>query len=152
MQIKEVEQETKKRAQYRKLISLNEQELNHQIVVSLKWMKYLYILLEMTSKLCKENDVLFFNLDLFEKVVMLRSAANEMRINCNLPPGHMIYEESDVDYILQGYKADESYFTKEDGSIMDGEEVANMLVDKYGKYVQEIKVCFSIGCNKSSWC
>ena len=58
------------RVQYSKLLALERKEILNQKEISDSWVKYVFLLLEMTMQHCQDKNILFHNLDEFQQVSM----------------------------------------------------------------------------------
>jgi hypothetical protein len=89
------------RKQYSKLLALERKEMQSQKVLSDVWVKYIYLLVEMTIADSKEKGILFFNLDEFSQTLILRETANKLRELSQLPPYDVIYDPLDAGIIVE---------------------------------------------------
>eukprot|EP01038_Epipyxis_sp_PR26KG_P012491 gene12491-16757_t len=130
------------RKQYSKLLSLEKKEMQNQKDISDVWMKYIYILLENTMKDCKNNNILFHNLDEFEQTLLLRKKANELRHEFGLPHYEVIYDSLDASVIVDKVMKDSDKVTSLGlvgaNGVLTGEEVGEILSSKYGQELRSI--------------
>lgn len=59
------------RVQYSKLLALERKEMLNQKEISDSWVKYVFLLLEVTMQHCQDKNILFNNLDEFQQVSMV---------------------------------------------------------------------------------
>ena len=59
------------RVQYSKLLALERKEILNQKEISDSWVKYIFLLLEVTMERCQDKNILFHNLDQFQQVMLL---------------------------------------------------------------------------------
>merc|ERR1711871_607965 len=88
--------EDQNRKQYSKLIALERKEMQNQKDISDIWVKYIYMLMEVTMAYCKKENILFHNEDTFSQTLLLRKNANELRISCGLPSYEIVYDPVDA--------------------------------------------------------
>ena len=135
------------RKQYSKLLALERKEMQNQKEISDTWVKYIYLLLEVTMAHCKEKNILFHNEDQFSQTLLLREKANELRALCNLPPYSVIYDPLDAAAIVSFLSAGESTAAKSsvlgatlDVPLADVEQVMVALNMKHSKLLKSIPV------------
>jgi len=126
------------RKQYAKLLNLEKKEITNQKVISDTWVRYIYLLLEVTMKKCVDEGVLFHNLDEFQQTIILRKVANELRFKCRLPSYEVIYDPLDASEIVDRLSVDP--FGVEYGLTLPIEEVVKLLNDKYEDTLQSVSV------------
>ena len=135
------------RKQYAKLLALERKEMQNQKDISDTWVKYIYLLLEITMHHCKENNILFHNEDQFSQTLLLRKMANELRSLCNLPSYDVVYDPLDASAIISNLASGESPVLKSsilgatfDIPLSDVGQVLPSLNSKYGKLLKSIPV------------
>lgn len=126
------------RKQYAKLLNLEKKEISNQKVISDTWVRYIYLLLEVTMDKCTEEKVLFHNLDEFQQTILLRKVANELRFKCRLPPYEVIYDPLDASEIVERLSVDP--FGVDYGLTLSIEEVVKLLNDKYEDTLKSVSV------------
>ena len=135
------------RKQYSKLLALERKEIQNQKDISDTWVKYIYLLLEVTLAHCKEKNILFHNEDQFSQTLILRQKANELRALCSLPPYEVVYDPLDASAIVAFLARGESAVAQSsvlgvplDISLADGDQVLSALNAKHGKLLKSIPV------------
>lgn len=124
------------RKQYVKLLTLERKEMQNQKVISDIWVKYIYMLLEVTMKSCKDSGALFHNLDQFAQTVLLRETANKLRQLCSLPPNDIIYDPLDAAVIVAS--AEKMDFGKDVHMPADIDQVLAEMTSKYGPVLKDV--------------
>ena len=100
--------EDQNRKQYSKLLALERKEMQSQKEISDTWVKFIYLLLEVTMASCAGKNVLFHNQDQFTQTLLLREKANELRALASLPPYEVVYDPLDASAIISFLTSDES--------------------------------------------
>lgn len=100
--------EDQNRKQYSKLLALERREMQNQKEISDTWVKYIYLLLEVTMAHCNQNNILFHNEDAFSQTLLLRQKANDLRALCKLPAYEVVYDPLDASAIVDYLTNDES--------------------------------------------
>ena len=121
--------------------------MQNQKDISDTWVKYIYLLLEITMHHCKENNILFHNEDQFSQTLLLRKMANELRSLCSLPSYDVVYDPLDASAIISTLASGESPVVKSsilgatlDIPLSDVDQVLPSLNSKYGKLLKSIPV------------
>jgi len=138
------------RKQYSKLLALERKEIQNQKEISDTWVKYIYLLLEVTLAHCKEKNILFHNEDQFSQTLLLRRKANELRALINLPPYEVVYDPLDASAIVAFLDRGESPVAAQtsvlgvplDVSLSDVDQVLSALNTKHGKLLKSIPVTY----------
>ena len=130
------------RKQFAKLLALEHKELRNQKQMSDAWIKYIYLLLNITMDQCKRNDILFSDLDEFQQTLLLRSSANELRAMCNIPAYSAIYDPLDAAQIVarQSTQPMGKQFRLNDPA----EEVAQRLHTSFSGPLKSVAVSFAL--------
>lgn len=135
--------EDQNRKQYSKLIALERKEMQNQKEISDTWVKYIYVLLEMTMAYCKKENILFHNEDTFSQTLILRKKANELRNLCGLPSYEIVYDPFDAVAIVRFLTEQKS--TGVPSSIIDVslnelelDKILTSLNEKYAKILKDI--------------
>lgn len=131
--VAEVERNT-----FTKLLALERKEMENQKKISDTWVKYIYMVLELTMKRCTEEDTLFHNLDEFQQTLLLRSAANDLRRRCGLPHYEVVYDPLDAATIVP--QMEESPFGVEIGLNNSVDDIINTMNSKYGSLLKNVAV------------
>lgn len=126
------------RRQYSKLLALEKKEMQNQKELSDVWVKYVYLLLEVTMSHCKEKSILFHNMDEFQQTLLLRSKANELRKMCNLPDYEIVYDPLDATAIVE--KLSMQSIGIELGLQGPADELVPVLNSKYGDLLKNVVV------------
>jgi len=124
------------RKQYAKLMSLERKEIVNQKEISETWVKFIYLLIETTLSHCKETDKLFHNLDEYSQTLLLRSQANLLRAQCNLPAYEVIYDPLDASVIVS--KLGGGALGQQLGFSRSGDEIGTELDAKHGQSMKNI--------------
>ena len=129
------------RKQYSKLLALERKEMQNQKDISNTWVKYIYLLLEVTLAKCKEKNILFHNEDEFSQTIILRKYANELRAVTGLPPYDVIYDPLDasaiVDFVLSG-KVDVLGVPVSEVLLSSAEEVLKIMNEMHGSTLRNV--------------
>lgn len=135
------------RKQYQKLLALERKEIQNQKEISDTWVKYIYLLLEVTMSHCKEKNILFHNEDQFSQTLLLREKANDLRALCGLQPYSVVYDPLDASAIVSFLANGESAAAKSsvlgvtlDVPLDDVEQVMVALNMKHSKLLKSIPV------------
>jgi hypothetical protein len=124
------------RKQYSKLLAFERKEMQNQKEISDTWVKYIYLLLEVTMKHCTDNNILFYNLDEYSQTLLLRQKANDLRKQCNLQPFEMIYDPLDASVIVNRLSLEP--IGVEYGLSSAAEELVTNLNNKYSKILKSV--------------
>lgn len=124
------------RKQYSKLLAFERKEMQNQKDISDTWVKYIYLLLEVTMAKCKADDTLFHNLDEFSQTLLLRQQANKLRDECGLPNYEVVYDPLDASVIVNAYS--KKPLGMELGIDKPAEVVIESLNSKYGKTIKSV--------------
>jgi len=124
------------RKQYSKLLAFERKEMQNQKEISDTWVKYIYLLLEVTMKHCTDNNILFYNLDEYSQTLLLRQKANDLRKQCNLQPFEMIYDPLDASVIVNRLSLEP--IGVEYGLSTAAEELVTNLNNKYSKILKSV--------------
>jgi len=124
------------RKQYSKLLAFERKEMQNQKDISDTWVKYIYLLLEVTMKQCNENNILFYNLDQYSQTLLLRQKANDLRKQCNLPPYEIIYDPLDASIIVKRLSLEP--IGVEFGLSSSADELVTKLNSKYSKILKSV--------------
>lgn len=121
--------------------------MQNQKEISDTWVKYIYLLLEVTMAHCKETNILFHNEDQFSQTLILRQKANELRALCNLAPYEVVYDPLDASAIVSFLSSGESAVAKSsvlgvslDVPLSDVDQVLATLNAKHSKILKSIPV------------
>jgi len=129
------------RMQYGKLLVLERKEMQNQKDISDCWVRFIYLLLETTMQHCKDESILFSNLDEFQQTLLLRKKANELRKMANLLPFDVIYDPLDasavVAFVASQKDQEESMFTRF-GLDRPADEIHAELERKYGEALKSV--------------
>jgi hypothetical protein len=120
------------RKQYSKLLALERREMQNQKDISDIWVKYVFLLLEVTMKECEKTDTLFYNQDQFGQTLMLRKVANQLRADCGLPTYDVIYDPLDAEVIVKKYSGKEVDFS------LPIDDLVTTLNEKYGPTLKAV--------------
>lgn len=126
------------RRQFSRLLNMERRELQSQKEVSDAWVKYIYLLLEVTMERCKKEDTLFYNLDEFGQTMLLREEANKLRAQSGIAPYEVIYDPLDAAEIVRKFTSlpiGESL-----GLSKPAEKLSVELDTKYGKLLKSVPV------------
>lgn len=126
------------RKQYSKLLSLERQEIQSQKAVSNTWVKYVYLLLSVTTKHCKDTGILFNNMDEYQQTLLLRSKANELRAMVNLPSYQVIYDPLDASVIVQKLASLPIDQETKDLLSQEDDEILASMSKSYGKLLLSV--------------
>jgi hypothetical protein len=124
------------RKQYSKLLAFERKEMQNQKEISDTWVKYIYLLLEVTMKHCNDENILFYNLDEFSQTLLLRQKANDLRKQCNLPPYEVIYDPLDASVIVNRLSLEP--IGVEYGLSTAADELVTKLNSKYSKILKSV--------------
>merc|ERR1711998_165738 len=137
--------EDQNRKQYTKLLALERKEMQNQKEISDTWVKYIYLLLEVTMADCVKKNILFHNEDQFSQTLLLRKMANELRALAHLPPYEVVYDPLDASAIISFLTKDESISVASsilgvniDVPLSDVDQVLAALNSKHGKILKSI--------------
>lgn len=124
------------RKQYSKLLTFERKEMQNQKEISDTWVKYIYLLLEVTMKHCSDNNILFYNLDEYSQTLLLRQKANDLRKQCNLLPYEVIYDPLDASVIIKRLSLEP--IGVEYGLTSTADELVTKLNNKYSKILKSV--------------
>ena len=137
--------EDRNRKQYAKLIALERNEMQNQKEISDTWVKYIYLLLEITMAHCRNENILFHNEDTFSQTLLLRKKANELRGLCGLPSYEVVYDPLDACAIVNFLTNEKSIKPQSlvlgvpiDLSLDDVDQILALLNAKHGKVLRII--------------
>ena len=133
--------EDQNRKQYSKLIALERKEMQNQKDISDTWVKYIYVLLEVTMFHCRKENILFHNEDTFSQTLLLRKKANELRTLCGLPPFEVVYDPVDavaIVHSLADQKSNVVLGVPIDVSLNEFDKILTILDEKYAKMLKNI--------------
>jgi len=125
------------RKQLAKLQALERKEMQSQKEMSDIWVKYVYLLIEVTLEKCQIDNILFHNLDEYAQTLLLREQANNLRAQCGLPFYAVIYDPLDASVIVSKM-ATEEIGVKLGLNNEDSEIVVKALNSKYGHMLKSI--------------
>lgn len=135
------------RRQYSKLLSLERKEMQNQKMISDTWVKYVYLLLEMTVTDCVKAGKLFHNLDEYQQTLLLREKANELRALVGLSGYEVIYDPLDATVIVDTVMAPNSPLKGLPDSMVEpvrilstnsSDEIGALLETKHGKLLTNV--------------
>jgi hypothetical protein len=126
------------RKQFGKLLALEKKELQNQKDISDTWVRYVFLLLEMTMKQCKDEDVLFHNMDEFAQTMLLRKQANVLREMCSLSPYEVVYDPIDAQVIVE--KLGKTPLGLDTDLMQPIDDVVRALNTKYGPLLKDVSV------------
>eukprot|EP01036_Dinobryon_divergens_P027893 gene27893-36747_t len=128
------------RVQYSKLLALERKEILNQKEISDSWVKYIFLLLEVTMERCQDKNILFHNLDEFQQTLLLRSIANDLRKTSGLMPFDVIYDSFDASEIVSFVLSQEGEdsLAQKFGLQRPAEEIHAVLEAKYGEALKNI--------------
>lgn len=124
------------RKQYSKLLAFERKEMQNQKEISDTWVKYIYLLLEVTMKHCNDENILFYNLDEYSQTLLLRQKANDLRKQCNLPPYEVIYDPLDASVIVNRLSLEP--IGVEYGLSSAADDLVTKLNSKYSKILKSV--------------
>lgn len=130
------------RRQYAKLLNLERKELQNQKQISDTWIKYIYLLLQRTTRQCMDDGVSFERLDAVSQTLLLRQEANKLRALCSLPAYDAVYDPLDASAIVAAVF---TQLARTDGEVDGGEDalrtaesVLLKLNEKYGHLLESV--------------
>ena len=109
--------------------------------ISDTWVKYIYVLLEVTMFYCRKENILFHNEDTFSQTLLLRKKANELRTLCGLPPYEVVYDPVDavaIVHYLTDQKSNGVLGVPMDVPLNEFDKILTVLDEKYGKILKSI--------------
>ena len=119
--------------------------MQNQKDISDTWVKYIYVLLEVTMAYCKKENILFHNEGTFSQTLLLRKNANELRKLCGLPSFEVVYDPLDANTIVQfltGPNSHNSVSTIQGVPVdivsQEVDQILALLNEKYGKLLKNI--------------
>lgn len=125
--------------QYAKLMQLERKEMQQQKDASDIWVKYIYLLIEVTMDDCAKKNILFHNLDEFQQTLLLRGHANDLRAMVNLPPYEVVYDALDAKIIVDFFSSQPTEsLTKKFKMQRNADEILIDLNTKYGKMLKNV--------------
>jgi len=126
------------RKQYSKLLSLERTEMQNQKMISSTWVKYVYLLLSITTAHCVDKGMLFNNMDEYQQTLLLREKANELRSMAGLPPYPVIYDGLDASAIVEQVNTLQVDTAIKDMLSKDQDELTVALEAQYGKLLKSV--------------
>jgi len=124
------------RKQYSKLIALERKEMLEQKQKSDIWIRYIYLLLELTLSNCEDKGILFYNLDQYSQTIVLRNTANQLRQLVNIPEYDVVYDPLDATIIVNKLSNDDIGIKH--GIDRPVEELLNSVNSKYSNLLKSL--------------